>query len=306
MEDIARALRHAEMEKDLHGRQDSSPAAKVIKAGLLLVVVAAAGLLVFVSTPYGRDGPLREALVKVPGLDKIIVSSTALFMNAPASDELAGSEGHANGSHPHRLGGHQQQVPPSRGFSQDVQCEMNGKGECIMVASSTPVQLTEEEVAALMEDEKNSTTRSVDASSSSTSAATTTTSTNADSAKSHEESASTSSISMSPLELRRAAAVGDESAVAECLSAHPDWVDEPDRNHWTPLHLAVRAGHLPVVRVLLKFGANVRAKTVSGESPMDMAAARLGSDHPVTQLLQSHAIWLLSKNKASSTSSRSQ
>jgi ankyrin repeat protein len=304
MEDIARALRHAEMEKDLHGRQDSSPAAKMIKAGLLLVAVAAAGLLVFVSTPYGRDGPLREALVQVPGLDKIIVSSTALFMTAPASDELAGSEGNASGAHPHRLGGHQ----APRGFSQDVQCEMNGKGECIMVASATPVQLTEDEVAALMEDEKNSTAKSVDASSSSTSAATTTTtaaSTNADSAKAQEESASSFSINMSPLELRRAAAVGDESSVAECLSVHPDWVDEPDRNQWTSLHLAVRAGHLPVVRVLLKFGANVRVKTVSGESPMDMAATRLGSDHPVTQLLQSHAIWLLSKNKASS-SSRSQ
>jgi Ankyrin repeats (many copies) len=296
MEDIARALRHAEMEKDLHGRHDSSPAAKVIKSGLLLVVVAAAGLLLFVSTPYGKDGPLREALVQLPALDKIIASSTALFMTPPASDGIAGAEGNASGAHPHRLGG--QQAP--RGFSQDVQCEMNGKGECIMVASSTPVQLTEEEVAALMEDEKNSTTRSVDASSSSA----TTASTNADSAKAQEESAS-SSISMSPLELRRAAAVGDESSVAECLSAHPDWVDEADRNQWTSLHLAVRAGHLPVVRVLLKFGANVRAKTVSGESPMDMAATRLGSDHPVTQLLQSHAIWLLSKNKASS-SSRSQ
>jgi Ankyrin repeats (many copies) len=303
MEDIARALRHAEMEKDLHGRQDSSPAAKVIKSGLLLVVVAAAGLLVFVSTPYGRDGPLREALVQVPGLDKMIASSTALLMTAPASDELAGAEGNASGAHPHLLGGHQQ-VAPSRGFSQDVQCEMNGKGECIMVASSTPVQLTEEEVAALMEDEKNSTTaKSAGASSSSSSSATKTASTNADAAKA-QEAPSASSINMSPLELRRAAAVGDEAAVAECLSAHPDWVDEADRNQWTSLHLAVRAGHLPVVRVLLKFGANVRAKTVSGESPMDMAAKRLGSDHPVTQLLQSHAIWLLSKNKASSSRSQ--
>jgi Ankyrin repeats (many copies) len=314
MEDIARALRHAEMEKN-GGRNasSSSPAAKIAKALLVAAVVGAAATLVFVSTPLGRDGPLREALVQVPALERIIESSTALLGTVPAlSDEAAGGSegGSANGSHPHhRLGAR-------GGFAQDVQCEMNSKGECVMVASATP-QLTEEEVAALMEEEdeedegetKNATTRTTaDASASTaTSSATKTTtsaSAKADSAKKAQATATTSN-NMSPLELRRAAAVGDESSVADCLSVHPEWVDEPDRNKWTSLHLAVRAGHLPVVRLLLKFGADVHAKTVSGESPLDMANKRLAANHPVTQLLQSHAIWLLSQ-KAASASSRSQ
>jgi hypothetical protein len=91
----------------------------------------------------------------------------------------------------------------------------------------------------------------------------------------------------SPLEVRRAAELGDTPRLEGYLSTVPSWVDEADHNRWTALHLAARAGNLDAVSVLLRHGADQSSETVAGDTPLDVAESYLGNDHPVTLLLRS-------------------
>jgi len=61
-----------------------------------------------------------------------------------------------------------------------------------------------------------------------------------------------------------------------------------DRNSWTPLHEAVRGGYLDIVDFLLEQEVDINARTQqgSGFSPLWLAQATHGPDHPVTKRLR--------------------
>jgi ankyrin repeat protein len=46
----------------------------------------------------------------------------------------------------------------------------------------------------------------------------------------------------------------------------------PNSAGMTPLHAAARGGHEPLVRALLRHGADASARDASGRTPMDVAA----------------------------------
>jgi ankyrin repeat protein len=63
-------------------------------------------------------------------------------------------------------------------------------------------------------------------------------------------------------EIHDAVRDGDAAAVSRLLKKDPKLVNLPDEDHAaTPLHLAVDAGNLDLVRILLKAGASVTLKT---------------------------------------------
>lgn len=67
-----------------------------------------------------------------------------------------------------------------------------------------------------------------------------------------------------------------------------DIVNARDENGWTPLHEGARGGHLDVVKLLVKHGADKDAKThSSGGTPLWWAKRSLGADHPVIDFLTS-------------------
>jgi Ankyrin repeats (many copies) len=90
-----------------------------------------------------------------------------------------------------------------------------------------------------------------------------------------------------PQNVRNSAATGDVRRLEAYLRAKPDWVNDPDGNRWTCLHLAARAGHVEAVRVLLEYRADRSLQTAAGDTPLHIAFQRLGSDHAVTIMLQS-------------------
>ncbi len=64
------------------------------------------------------------------------------------------------------------------------------------------------------------------------------------------------------------------------------------RNHHlyrTPLHEAVRFGHIDVVKYLVELGADVNSRTrnFDGASVLWWAVTYVGEDHPVVELLKS-------------------
>jgi ankyrin repeat protein len=66
-------------------------------------------------------------------------------------------------------------------------------------------------------------------------------------------------------------------------------LDAKDANGWTPLHEGARAGHVEVVELLVKKGANINERTMEGkgETPLYWSIQENGEDHPVSQLLLS-------------------
>ena len=60
----------------------------------------------------------------------------------------------------------------------------------------------------------------------------------------------------------------------------------PDRNGWTPIHEAVRLGNLDVVDFLIAQQVDVNARTQHNFSPLWLAQATHGPEHPVTRRLR--------------------
>lgn len=87
--------------------------------------------------------------------------------------------------------------------------------------------------------------------------------------------------------LSRAAALGDEAAVARSLEegALPDM---PDGSGYAPLARAVHGGHFNAARALLKAGAWVHLTSGDGASPLEIAA-RAGDTRLVQLLLNASA-----------------
>ena len=75
-------------------------------------------------------------------------------------------------------------------------------------------------------------------------------------------------------EIHDAVRDGDAAAVTRLLKKNAKLVNLPDEDHAaTPLHLAVDAGNLDLVRILLNAGASVTLKTDDGTTPVRRAAA---------------------------------
>ena len=68
--------------------------------------------------------------------------------------------------------------------------------------------------------------------------------------------------------LRAAASAADDPTVIDLLVEYGANVNEPDELGSTPLHAAVSRGNAATVRRLLALGANPRARTVTGETPL--------------------------------------
>lgn len=60
-----------------------------------------------------------------------------------------------------------------------------------------------------------------------------------------------------------AASSGDLEALMEIAAKDPEAIKKIDNNGWSPLHEAVRGGHIEVVSYLLSKGADVNMRTVS-------------------------------------------
>jgi hypothetical protein len=90
----------------------------------------------------------------------------------------------------------------------------------------------------------------------------------------------------SPKNVREAAAKGDTVRLAGYLRKKPEWVNKQDKNMWASLHLAVRAGSLDAVKVLLDAGCDDQLETVDGRTALDMAIEMFGRDHPIVKVLE--------------------
>lgn len=84
-----------------------------------------------------------------------------------------------------------------------------------------------------------------------------------------------------------AAIVGDENKVRELL---PDCLDvnEPDDYGETPLHYAADSGHVSIIELLLRYGAEIDGRNRHRQTPL-MRAAMFGHLEAVRFLLDKDA-----------------
>ena len=95
----------------------------------------------------------------------------------------------------------------------------------------------------------------------------------------------------SPSDFRKAAATGLVDILESMLrqlqaTDKMDWINSPDSNGWTALHLAARAGRTAVLQVLLEQEAcEAQAMTKTGRTALDVAVGKFGRNHPAVILL---------------------
>jgi len=80
------------------------------------------------------------------------------------------------------------------------------------------------------------------------------------------------SPTFSPKDLFKAIESGNQSLTKEILKAYPYYLELKDANHMTPLKLAAKLGHLDIVKMLVKRGAEVYSNPM-GSYPAVMDAA---------------------------------
>jgi hypothetical protein len=90
-------------------------------------------------------------------------------------------------------------------------------------------------------------------------------------------------------EIHYAALNGDIDKIADLYNEDNNVVNAIDRNGWTPIHEAARAGQIDVVKLLLDYGVdkNVRTHQGIGVSPLAVAVNSLGEEHEVSRYLKS-------------------
>jgi prolyl 4-hydroxylase len=71
------------------------------------------------------------------------------------------------------------------------------------------------------------------------------------------------------------------------LAKDKSMVHAKDKNGWSPLHEGIRNGRLEVVKLLVEHGADVNAKTNSGQSSLSLAKEIHGEDGPLIEFLES-------------------
>ena len=86
----------------------------------------------------------------------------------------------------------------------------------------------------------------------------------------------------------KAAMQGNLNFLRETVNAGDAWVLKiGDVNGWTPLHEAVRAGHVDVVDYLVQMvEMDIEQETYDGSKPLSLALRYHGMRHPVTKMLQ--------------------
>ena len=72
-----------------------------------------------------------------------------------------------------------------------------------------------------------------------------------------------SAQSYRPQDLFKAIELGNESLAKEILKAHPYYLEVSNRDRMTPMKLAAKYGHLPIVKMLVKRGAEVYANPMN-------------------------------------------
>jgi len=74
------------------------------------------------------------------------------------------------------------------------------------------------------------------------------------------------------------------------LKADEELVFQTEKNGWTALQYAVRAGHIELVKLLFKSGAAVNHRTNGGKggSSLFLAETYHGEDHAVTVFLRNN------------------
>ncbi len=93
-----------------------------------------------------------------------------------------------------------------------------------------------------------------------------------------------------------AAGAGDLAAVKTLLAAHPESLNAADAGGWTPLHYAVSNGATAVVETLLEAGADIRAATNEGQTPLHVVR-----DRAMTNLLLAHGADVTAINRYGET-----
>lgn len=73
-------------------------------------------------------------------------------------------------------------------------------------------------------------------------------------------------------ELHRAAEAGDYELAGRILKEHPEWINRPNPEGWTPMHIACDKGHSHVVVQLMLSGAMLDAADKDGTNPYHLAA----------------------------------
>lgn len=88
-------------------------------------------------------------------------------------------------------------------------------------------------------------------------------------------------------EFRLAAERGDVVAVQQYLSVEDPaaFVNEGDVNRWNALHLAARAGHVEIAKLLVLAGADVTLETNNLKTALMIASEKLGPSHEILSVL---------------------
>jgi Ankyrin repeats (3 copies) len=91
-----------------------------------------------------------------------------------------------------------------------------------------------------------------------------------------------------PRDIRIAAGSNDVEMLRDYLEQRPGWVDKSDKNDWSPIHFAARAGNAEAVKVLLEANVDVNKRNNQGVTALGMALEKVGENHPLTALLRNH------------------
>ena len=92
----------------------------------------------------------------------------------------------------------------------------------------------------------------------------------------------------SPPSIHVAADVGQLDVVKQLVTHNPRLVAARNEDGYTPLHYAVRGGHLDVVQYLLENGANVNARTGNNGLPYGLTPLHCASNPEVVKELLRH------------------
>jgi ankyrin repeat protein len=92
-------------------------------------------------------------------------------------------------------------------------------------------------------------------------------------------------------EIHDAVRSGDLEKVKTILQSHAEWLNSPDQNQKTPLHLALESGHADIAKYLIEQGADINLKDKDKAAPLHNAAY-LGNLEIVDILLKKGAVSL--------------
>ncbi|HEY7985140.1 MAG TPA: ankyrin repeat domain-containing protein [Ktedonobacterales bacterium] len=101
--------------------------------------------------------------------------------------------------------------------------------------------------------------------------------------------------------IAEAATAGDVALVAELIEQAPDLVQCATADGWTPLHLAVHAGHGPVAEFLLAHGVDVDTPAHNDLRNTPMLRAVMAGQPAMVALLLAHGADVNLANAAGAT-----